>query len=59
MDAIIVDMQRTLQKYIKKDLPPGKIVLLSGPRQVGKTFLSERISDDYEYFMLELWKIVF
>ena len=35
-------MERYLEKYIKKDLKE-KIVILSGPRQVGKTTLSKQL----------------
>jgi predicted AAA+ superfamily ATPase len=40
MHAKIVGMDRLLKKYIKKDMEE-KIVLLSGPRQSGKTTLSK------------------
>lgn len=42
-------MRRTLEKYIKTDLPE-KIVMLTGPRQTGKTTLSKMLSDSYDYF---------
>ena len=45
-------MERYLEKYIVKDLPK-KIVLVSGPRQVGKTTLSKQIFDDYEYLSFD------
>ncbi len=35
-------MDRRIQSVIKRDLPE-KMVLLSGPRQSGKTTLAERI----------------
>jgi predicted AAA+ superfamily ATPase len=41
-------MRRTLESLIKKDLS-SKIVLLSGPRQVGKTTLSKSLFDSYDY----------
>ena len=41
-------MERYLEKYIKKDLKE-KIVLLSGPRQVGKTTLSVQLEKSYVY----------
>jgi len=41
-------MERYLTKYIKKDLD-NKIVLLSGPRQTGKTTLSKMLNTSYEY----------
>jgi len=41
-------MKRTLQPYIEKDLPK-KIVLLTGPRQCGKTTLAKQIYDSFEY----------
>jgi predicted AAA+ superfamily ATPase len=46
-------MDRMLKKYIIKDLEE-KIVLLSGPRQSGKTTLSKMISGDFEYFNYDL-----
>ncbi|MCB1149444.1 MAG: ATP-binding protein [Chlamydiia bacterium] len=42
-------MERTLKKFIKADLPK-KIVLISGPRQSGKTTLSKQLSKHYDYF---------
>ncbi|MFZ0565178.1 MAG: ATP-binding protein [Chlamydiales bacterium] len=42
-------MKRTLQKYILKDLPQ-KIVLISGPRQTGKTTVSKQLCNDFDYF---------
>lgn len=42
-------MHRTLQKYILKDLPK-KIVLISGPRQTGKTTISKQLYSEYDYF---------
>ena len=41
-------MKRKIEDHIKLDLDK-KIVLLSGPRQVGKTTLSKRIFQDFEY----------
>lgn len=41
-------MQRYLEEHIRQDLEK-KIVLLSGPRQVGKTTLSKQISDSFVY----------
>ena len=41
-------MKRYLEKHIKKDLTE-KIVLLSGPRQVGKTTLARQLVPVYEY----------
>lgn len=41
-------MERELKKYIQNDLDK-KIVLLSGPRQVGKTYLSKLLYQNYEY----------
>jgi predicted AAA+ superfamily ATPase len=41
-------MERELKKYIQNDLDK-KIVLLSGPRQVGKTYLSKLLFQNYEY----------
>ncbi len=41
-------MERYLEKYICKDLKE-KIVLLSGPRQVGKTTLSRQLTPPHVY----------
>jgi predicted AAA+ superfamily ATPase len=41
-------MKRLIEDFIKKDLD-SKIVLLSGPRQVGKTTLSKQLLTDFEY----------
>ena len=41
---------RYLEKYIKKDMKE-KIIIITGPRQTGKTWLSKHISPaSYEYF---------
>ncbi len=46
-------MKRTIEEQIKKDLDQ-KIVLLSGPRQVGKTTVSKAVfPDNFEYFNLD------
>lgn len=42
-------MERYLQSYIKRDLP-SKIVLLTGPRQCGKTTLAKQLYSSYDYF---------
>ncbi|PIE69443.1 MAG: ATPase [Deltaproteobacteria bacterium] len=42
-------MQRSLTPYIQDDLNT-KIILLTGPRQVGKTTLSKMLSTRYDYF---------
>lgn len=42
-------MKRYLTKYIKEDLDK-KIILLTGPRQTGKTTLSKMLGDDFDYF---------
>lgn len=39
--------QRTIEKHIKDDLFQGKIIVLYGPRQVGKTTLSKKILEEY------------
>lgn len=41
-------MERYLEKFICKDLRE-KIVLLSGPRQVGKTTLSRQLTTSFVY----------
>ena len=41
-------MKRYLEDIIKRDLE-SKIILITGPRQVGKTTLAKMIGDDYEY----------
>ena len=41
-------MERYLEGYIKKDLKK-KIILISGPRQVGKTTISKQLVPAYEY----------
>lgn len=45
MDFLI---ERSISKFALKDLEK-KIVLISGPRQVGKTYLSKSLSSDYIY----------
>jgi predicted AAA+ superfamily ATPase len=42
-------MDRYLASHIQKDLTK-KIILITGPRQCGKTTLSQMLSDDYDYF---------
>lgn len=42
-------MNRSLKQYIKEDLEK-KIVLISGPRQVGKTTLAQSLDFTYDYF---------
>jgi len=46
-------MVRYLASPIKADLP-HKIVLLTGPRQAGKTTLAKMLVDDFEYFNYDL-----
>lgn len=41
-------MRRYLEKRVKKDLP-HKIVLVTGPRQCGKTTFSKQLVADYDY----------
>jgi len=45
-------MERYLKKYIKEDLDK-KIILLTGPRQVGKTTLSKILKSDFDYFSFD------
>jgi uncharacterized protein len=42
-------MERYLNDYIEEDLDK-KIILLTGPRQTGKTTLSRMLKDDHDYF---------
>ena len=42
-------MERYLAEYIQKDLKK-KIVLLTGPRQTGKTTLSKMLNNSFDYF---------
>ena len=42
-------MKRYLEKYILNDID-AKIVLLTGPRQTGKTTLSRMLRTDFDYF---------
>jgi len=42
-------MERYLKKYIQEDLKE-KIVLLTGPRQSGKTTLSKMLTSSFDYF---------
>ena len=42
-------MNRYLENYIRKDLP-RKIILLTGPRQCGKTTIANMLSDNSDYF---------
>jgi len=42
-------MNRYLEKYIQADLEK-KIVLLTGPRQAGKTTLAKMLAESYDYF---------
>ena len=46
-------MKRYLENQIRNDLP-HKIVLLSGPRQSGKTTLSKQLYQSYDYFNFDL-----
>jgi predicted AAA+ superfamily ATPase len=42
-------MKRYLTKYIQEDLN-NKIILLTGPRQTGKTTLSKMLENNFDYF---------
>lgn len=42
-------MKRYIQSYIEKDLPK-KIILVTGPRQCGKTTLSKQLDPSFDYF---------
>ena len=41
------NIKRTIEKSIRKDFFKGKIIILAGPRQVGKTTLIKHILKDY------------
>ena len=45
----MANMNRHIEPYILKDLT-HKIVLMSGPRQCGKTTLSKQLSKQFDYF---------
>jgi len=45
----MVAMKRYLEEHIQNDLK-RKIVLITGPRQTGKTTLSKMLKDTYDYF---------
>lgn len=49
MRGKIVAMKRSLEKYIQKDLK-RKIILMTGPRQTGKTTLAKMLSPHFDYF---------
>lgn len=40
-------MKRVQSQYIQKDLTANKMVFLTGPRQVGKTYLAKQIAKQY------------
>ncbi|WP_320044638.1 ATP-binding protein [uncultured Desulfobacter sp.] len=42
-------MERYISKYVKEDLDK-KIILLTGPRQAGKTTLSKMLGNNFDYF---------
>lgn len=42
-------MKRYITKYIQEDLNK-KIILLTGPRQTGKTTLSKMLENNFDYF---------
>jgi predicted AAA+ superfamily ATPase len=52
VQGILVDMKRALEKYIREDLDQ-KIILLTGPRQVGKTTLAKMLHQDQDYDYLD------
>lgn len=49
----MVGMQRYLENYIQEDLAK-KIILLTGPRQTGKTTLSKMLKSSFDYFNFDL-----
>ncbi len=46
-------MKRYLETLIREDLEK-KIILITGPRQTGKTTLAKMLSPDYDYFNFDL-----
>jgi len=46
-------MKRLIEPYIRKDLA-SKIILISGPRQCGKTTLSKQLVADFDYFNFDV-----
>jgi len=53
LKAKIVAMERSLIPFLKKDLP-NKIVLLTGPRQSGKTTIAQMLVQDFDCFNYDL-----
>lgn len=49
----LMEYKRSIEDLIREFLPE-KIVLLSGPRQVGKTFLAKHLSTKLQYFNFDL-----
>ena len=41
-------VERTIEDAIKQDFFKGKVVVVSGPRQIGKTTLIQHILKDYD-----------
>ncbi|MGI5897663.1 MAG: ATP-binding protein [Candidatus Dojkabacteria bacterium] len=41
-------LERTIEENIKKDFFKGRVIIISGPRQVGKTTLAMHILKEYE-----------
>jgi predicted AAA+ superfamily ATPase len=46
-------MKRYLEPFVLKDLK-SKVVLLSGPRQVGKTTLSKQLGTNFAYLNFDV-----
>jgi len=46
-------MQRTLQRYLRRDAQYYPVLTLTGPRQSGKTTLAKETFPDHEYVSLE------
>lgn len=49
-------IKRNLYQHLKSKLEPGKVIVLYGPRRVGKTFLLEKLTKDND---LKSEKIIF
>ncbi|GAI73602.1 unnamed protein product, partial [marine sediment metagenome] len=53
-DDIMDIIQRDIEKIIYKQIQPGKVIIVTGARRVGKTFLIKQILEklDIHYLLL-------